>query len=162
MSYRDYLKWQDDCREKAEAMHLHATLRRHPIISEFSLPDPKNPRDRFFRPNGEAEIVCTWDKKGDKQRQVALRLIRIFSILYQREEESEYRERFESWYRRIGKILGRWGVFIWALVVAPSIALAGMVYLHSIMVYSFAELYAFLVWDWDMQYMGLVARNVTA
>ncbi|KAK6348039.1 hypothetical protein TWF718_005859 [Orbilia javanica] len=89
MSYREFLKWQEAFTEKTDAVRLKASIRDNPIIRQFALPHPQNPRDWSFKPHGETEIIQRWDLKEDKQRRIALRLMKVFLVLYKRDEEYE-------------------------------------------------------------------------
>ncbi|KAF3183572.1 hypothetical protein TWF751_004333 [Orbilia oligospora] len=101
MSYREFLKWQESFSDSTDSIRLHSKLRNIPIIRQSALPDPKNPRDWSFKPNGEAEIVRKWNRKKDQRKRVAVRIMKAFTILYRRDEQYDRVESFSDLRRKI-------------------------------------------------------------
>ncbi|KAF3105128.1 hypothetical protein TWF569_010192 [Orbilia oligospora] len=150
MSYREFLKWQESFSDSTDSIRLHSKLRNIPIIRQSALPDPKNPRDWSFKPNGEAEIVRKWNRKKDQRKRVAVRIMKAFTILYRRDEQYDRVESFSDLRRKIRALYFKLRLLVWIMVIAPAVGALGTFYLYMIVMFNLCQIFRYVYWDWTL------------
>ncbi|KAK6518194.1 hypothetical protein TWF506_005353 [Arthrobotrys conoides] len=150
MNYREFLKWQESFCDRADSIRLFSKIRNIPFVRQSALPDPLNPRDWSFNPNGEAEVVQKWNRKKDDRRRAAVRIMKAFKILYKRDEHYDRVDNFADLRRKIRAFYIRSRFFVWITVIAPGLSALGIFYLYLIFVFNISQIFRYVYWDWTL------------
>ncbi|KAK6501379.1 hypothetical protein TWF481_009219 [Arthrobotrys musiformis] len=157
LSYREYLKWQYSFRKKTDGIRHNAGLRQTPIARRMALPNPQGSRDRSFKPNGELDLVRKRNFNADKQRRVAVRMIKVFDILYDRDASRSNVERVSNLLTRVCGFWERWGMFLMVICFAPIMGTVGIIFLAWLFSFNLCQVIRYIYWDWTLS-PSLVVR----